>query len=82
MVIRRGDVTDIAWGFALLEMNCLITNQLETALIICHRLMNQKRSMYFLELLLIFFYKNAPQEFRTQCGNCNQYNNADDVMMI
>ena len=25
MLIRRGDVTDIAWVFAGLEMNCLIT---------------------------------------------------------
>ena len=29
MVIRRGDVTDIAWDFAQLEMNCLITYQWE-----------------------------------------------------
>ena len=27
MVIRRGDVTDIAWIFAGLEMKCLISNQ-------------------------------------------------------
>ena len=27
MVIRRGDVTDIAWVFARLGMNCLRTNQ-------------------------------------------------------
>ena len=35
-MIRGGDVTDIAWVFAWLERNCLITNQRETALIICH----------------------------------------------
>ena len=37
MVIRRLDITDIAWLFALLEMKCLITNQRETVLIICLR---------------------------------------------
>ena len=31
MVIRRGDVTDIAWVFARLEMKCFITNQYFTA---------------------------------------------------
>ena len=34
MVIRRGDITDIAWVFARLEMNCLITSG--DVLIICH----------------------------------------------
>ena len=34
MVIRRGDVTDIAWVFARLEMKCVITNQYFTALLI------------------------------------------------
>ena len=33
-MIRRHDVTDIAWIFAWLEIKCLITNQRETALII------------------------------------------------
>ena len=31
MVIRRRDVTDIAWIFAPLEMKCLLTHQLDTA---------------------------------------------------
>ena len=35
MVIRRGDVPDIAWVFALLEMKFLITDQHVTALQIC-----------------------------------------------
>ena len=34
MVIRRGDVTDIAWGFALLEMNCDLST--EDVLMVCH----------------------------------------------
>ena len=36
MVIRRGDVTDIAWDFVRLEMNCLITYQTGDMLIISH----------------------------------------------
>ena len=37
-MIRRGDVTDIAWGFAWLEMNCLITGRAipETNEIVTH----------------------------------------------
>ena len=34
-MIRRGDVTDIAWVFAWLEMNCLITLSQEEELIVC-----------------------------------------------
>ena len=36
MVIRRGDITDIAWVFVWLEMNCLITYQRKKVLILCH----------------------------------------------
>ena len=30
---RRGEVTDIAWAFARLEMKCLITNQHFTSVV-------------------------------------------------
>ena len=32
-MIRRGDITDIAWVFARLEMKCLVSNQPVTALL-------------------------------------------------
>ncbi len=41
-MIRRGDFTDIAWVFVWLEMNCLITYQLEEVLIICHHYTHNK----------------------------------------
>ena len=42
MVIRRRDITDIAWVFARLKMKCLISNERETALIICLRFITAK----------------------------------------